>query len=93
MGPSHPQACYGNFCFQEWLPEEFVERISQLDTQSPVTKINGKRHTPLWSHLFDGIGVSRVQVWGKLTYVIISIPDLQPAPQFESEPLVHTFSS
>lgn len=44
-GLSHPQAFHGNFSFQEWLPEEFVERISQLDTQSPVTKINGKRHT------------------------------------------------
>ncbi|XP_053438914.1 pyridine nucleotide-disulfide oxidoreductase domain-containing protein 2 isoform X5 [Nycticebus coucang] len=28
------------FTEKEWLPEEFVERISQLDTQSPVTKIN-----------------------------------------------------
>lgn len=35
---------HGTF-FQEWLPEEFVERISQLDTQSPVTKINGKGHS------------------------------------------------
>ncbi|XP_069882671.1 pyridine nucleotide-disulfide oxidoreductase domain-containing protein 2 isoform X4 [Dipodomys merriami] len=25
---------------QDWLPESFRERISQLDTQSPVTKIN-----------------------------------------------------
>ncbi|OWK07538.1 PYROXD2 [Cervus elaphus hippelaphus] len=25
---------------EEWLPEEFVARIAQLDTQSPVTKIN-----------------------------------------------------
>ncbi|XP_051055824.1 pyridine nucleotide-disulfide oxidoreductase domain-containing protein 2 isoform X2 [Phodopus roborovskii] len=25
---------------EEWLPEAFVKRISQLDTQSPVTKIN-----------------------------------------------------
>ncbi|XP_008586872.1 PREDICTED: pyridine nucleotide-disulfide oxidoreductase domain-containing protein 2 isoform X2 [Galeopterus variegatus] len=28
------------FTDKEWLPEEFVERISQVDTQSPVTKIN-----------------------------------------------------
>lgn len=39
-----PRPFHGTF-FQEWLPKEFVERISQLDTKSPVTKINGKRHT------------------------------------------------
>ncbi|XP_007961992.3 pyridine nucleotide-disulfide oxidoreductase domain-containing protein 2 isoform X7 [Chlorocebus sabaeus] len=28
------------FTEKEWLPEEFLEKISQLDTRSPVTKIN-----------------------------------------------------
>ncbi|XP_008586871.1 PREDICTED: pyridine nucleotide-disulfide oxidoreductase domain-containing protein 2 isoform X1 [Galeopterus variegatus] len=35
-----PQATFLELVPQEWLPEEFVERISQVDTQSPVTKIN-----------------------------------------------------
>ncbi|KAF3827822.1 hypothetical protein GH733_001057 [Mirounga leonina] len=30
---------HGTF-FKKWLPKEFMERISQLDTKSPVTKIN-----------------------------------------------------
>jgi hypothetical protein len=39
----YPQALHRSLSFQEWLPGAFVKRISQLDTQSPVTKINGKR--------------------------------------------------
>lgn len=31
---------------QEQLPEDFVQRIQQLDTRSPVTKINGKDKEP-----------------------------------------------
>lgn len=62
--PLWGQAFHGNVCFQEWLPEEFVERISQLDSRSPVTKINGKRQTPLQGCLFDSVCVSNVQVWG-----------------------------
>ncbi|XP_003497835.1 pyridine nucleotide-disulfide oxidoreductase domain-containing protein 2 [Cricetulus griseus] len=35
-----PQVTFLELTPQEWLPETFVKRISQLDTQSPVTKIN-----------------------------------------------------
>ncbi|XP_051055826.1 pyridine nucleotide-disulfide oxidoreductase domain-containing protein 2 isoform X3 [Phodopus roborovskii] len=35
-----PQVTFLELTPQEWLPEAFVKRISQLDTQSPVTKIN-----------------------------------------------------
>ncbi|XP_008830178.1 pyridine nucleotide-disulfide oxidoreductase domain-containing protein 2 isoform X2 [Nannospalax galili] len=35
-----PQDTFLKLTPQEWLPQAFVEGISQLDTQSPVTKIN-----------------------------------------------------
>ncbi|ELW49329.1 Pyridine nucleotide-disulfide oxidoreductase domain-containing protein 2 [Tupaia chinensis] len=35
-----PQVTFLKLMPQEWLPEAFVERVSQLDSQSPVTKIN-----------------------------------------------------
>ncbi|XP_038188475.1 pyridine nucleotide-disulfide oxidoreductase domain-containing protein 2 [Arvicola amphibius] len=35
-----PQITFLELTPQEWLPKAFVKRISQLDTQSPVTKIN-----------------------------------------------------
>ncbi|XP_011245685.1 pyridine nucleotide-disulfide oxidoreductase domain-containing protein 2 isoform X3 [Mus musculus] len=35
-----PQVTFLELTPQEWLPGAFVKRISQLDTQSPVTKIN-----------------------------------------------------
>ncbi|XP_074195347.1 pyridine nucleotide-disulfide oxidoreductase domain-containing protein 2 isoform X1 [Rhinolophus sinicus] len=41
LSNASPQVTFLKLTPQEWLPEEFVERISQLDTQSPVTKING----------------------------------------------------
>lgn len=90
-GLSQPRACYGNFCFQEWLPEEFVGRISQLDTQSPVTKINGERPTPLWSRLFDVVRVSRVQVWGRLADIIISTPTSSLPPSLKVKHLFILF--
>uniref|UniRef100_H0X8I0 Pyridine nucleotide-disulfide oxidoreductase domain-containing protein 2 n=2 Tax=Otolemur garnettii TaxID=30611 RepID=H0X8I0_OTOGA len=40
LSNASPQVTFLKLAPQEWLPEEFVERISQLDTQSPVTKIN-----------------------------------------------------
>ncbi|XP_045053459.2 pyridine nucleotide-disulfide oxidoreductase domain-containing protein 2 isoform X2 [Desmodus rotundus] len=40
LSNASPQITFLKLTPQEWLPEEFVERISQLDTQSPVTKIN-----------------------------------------------------
>uniref|UniRef100_A0A2K6FHI7 Pyridine nucleotide-disulfide oxidoreductase domain-containing protein 2 n=1 Tax=Propithecus coquereli TaxID=379532 RepID=A0A2K6FHI7_PROCO len=40
LSNASPQVTFLKLVLQEWLPEEFVERISQLDTQSPVTKIN-----------------------------------------------------
>ncbi|XP_011906823.1 PREDICTED: pyridine nucleotide-disulfide oxidoreductase domain-containing protein 2 isoform X7 [Cercocebus atys] len=40
LGPWTSGGFHGGFSFQEWLPEEFLEKISQLDTRSPVTKIN-----------------------------------------------------
>lgn len=58
-GPWLPQAFHRALSFQEWLPKAFVKRISQLDTQSPVTKINGKRW--LIASAFDSIcgGISK----------------------------------
>ncbi|XP_036294686.1 pyridine nucleotide-disulfide oxidoreductase domain-containing protein 2 isoform X1 [Pipistrellus kuhlii] len=35
-----PRTTFLKLTPQEWLPEEFTQRISQLDIQSPVTKIN-----------------------------------------------------
>lgn len=35
-----PQVTFLELTPQEWLPGAFVKRISQLDTKSPVTKIN-----------------------------------------------------
>lgn len=40
LSNASPQSTFLKLTPQEWLPEEFVQRISQLDTQSPVTKIN-----------------------------------------------------
>ncbi|XP_010636817.1 pyridine nucleotide-disulfide oxidoreductase domain-containing protein 2 isoform X2 [Fukomys damarensis] len=40
LSSASPQVTFLKLTPQEWLPESFVERISQLDTQSPVTKIN-----------------------------------------------------
>nr|XP_007961990.2 pyridine nucleotide-disulfide oxidoreductase domain-containing protein 2 isoform X5 [Chlorocebus sabaeus] len=40
LGPWTSGGFHGGFSFQEWLPKEFLEKISQLDTRSPVTKIN-----------------------------------------------------
>nr|XP_012623509.1 pyridine nucleotide-disulfide oxidoreductase domain-containing protein 2 isoform X3 [Microcebus murinus] len=40
LSNASPQVTFLKLVPQEWLPEEFVERISQLDTRSPVTKIN-----------------------------------------------------
>ncbi|XP_045709681.1 pyridine nucleotide-disulfide oxidoreductase domain-containing protein 2 [Phyllostomus hastatus] len=40
LSNASPQITFLKLTPQEWLPKEFVERISQLDTQSPVTKIN-----------------------------------------------------
>uniref|UniRef100_G1KZM5 Pyridine nucleotide-disulfide oxidoreductase domain-containing protein 2 n=1 Tax=Ailuropoda melanoleuca TaxID=9646 RepID=G1KZM5_AILME len=40
LSNASPQATFLKLTPQEWLPKEFVERISQLDTKSPVTKIN-----------------------------------------------------
>ncbi|XP_069317241.1 pyridine nucleotide-disulfide oxidoreductase domain-containing protein 2 [Eulemur rufifrons] len=40
LSNASPQVTFLKLVPQEWLPEEFVARISQLDTQSPVTKIN-----------------------------------------------------
>ncbi|XP_002756551.1 pyridine nucleotide-disulfide oxidoreductase domain-containing protein 2 isoform X1 [Callithrix jacchus] len=40
LSSTSPQITFLKLAPQEWLPEEFVERISQLDTRSPVTKIN-----------------------------------------------------
>ncbi|XP_049711146.1 pyridine nucleotide-disulfide oxidoreductase domain-containing protein 2 isoform X1 [Elephas maximus indicus] len=40
LSNASPQITFLKLTPQEWLPEEFVGRISQLDTQSPVTKIN-----------------------------------------------------
>lgn len=40
LSNASPQITFLRLTPQEWLPEAFVKRISQLDTQSPVTKIN-----------------------------------------------------
>ncbi|KAG8523508.1 Pyridine nucleotide-disulfide oxidoreductase domain-containing protein 2 [Galemys pyrenaicus] len=40
LSNASPQITFLKLAPQEWLPEEFMERISQLDTSSPVTKIN-----------------------------------------------------
>ncbi|KAB1271256.1 Pyridine nucleotide-disulfide oxidoreductase domain-containing protein 2 [Camelus dromedarius] len=40
LSNASPQTTFLKLTPQEWLPEEFVQRISQLDIQSPVTKIN-----------------------------------------------------
>ncbi|XP_008072148.1 pyridine nucleotide-disulfide oxidoreductase domain-containing protein 2 [Carlito syrichta] len=40
LSSASPQATFLKLTPQEWLPKAFVERVSQLDTQSPVTKIN-----------------------------------------------------
>ncbi|XP_066096514.1 pyridine nucleotide-disulfide oxidoreductase domain-containing protein 2 [Saccopteryx bilineata] len=40
LSNASPQITFLKLTPQEWLPKEFVERISQLDTKSPVTKIN-----------------------------------------------------
>ncbi|KAM9702608.1 pyridine nucleotide-disulfide oxidoreductase domain-containing protein 2 isoform 3-T3 [Dama dama] len=40
LSNASPQITFLKLTPQEWLPEEFVARIAQLDTQSPVTKIN-----------------------------------------------------
>nr|XP_054378735.1 pyridine nucleotide-disulfide oxidoreductase domain-containing protein 2 isoform X2 [Pongo abelii] len=40
LSNTSPQITFLKLTPQEWLPEEFLERISQLDTRSPVTKIN-----------------------------------------------------
>ncbi|XP_074152130.1 pyridine nucleotide-disulfide oxidoreductase domain-containing protein 2 isoform X1 [Sminthopsis crassicaudata] len=40
LSNASPQITFLKLAPQEQLPEEFIKRISQLDTQSPVTKIN-----------------------------------------------------
>ncbi|XP_020040374.2 pyridine nucleotide-disulfide oxidoreductase domain-containing protein 2 [Castor canadensis] len=40
LSSASPQVTFLKLVPQEWLPEAFVKRISLLDTQSPVTKIN-----------------------------------------------------
>ncbi|XP_004680610.1 PREDICTED: pyridine nucleotide-disulfide oxidoreductase domain-containing protein 2 [Condylura cristata] len=40
LSNASPQITFLKLAPQEWLPEDFVGRISQLDTSSPVTKIN-----------------------------------------------------
>ncbi|XP_046508421.1 pyridine nucleotide-disulfide oxidoreductase domain-containing protein 2 [Equus quagga] len=40
LSNASPQITFLKLTPQEWLPEEFVERIYQLDTRSPATKIN-----------------------------------------------------
>nr|XP_011734004.1 pyridine nucleotide-disulfide oxidoreductase domain-containing protein 2 isoform X3 [Macaca nemestrina] len=40
LSNTSPQITFLKLTPQEWLPEEFLEKISQLDTRSPVTKIN-----------------------------------------------------
>ncbi|XP_005407719.1 PREDICTED: pyridine nucleotide-disulfide oxidoreductase domain-containing protein 2 isoform X2 [Chinchilla lanigera] len=40
LSSAPPQVTFLKLTPQEWLPEAFIERIAQLDTQSPVTKIN-----------------------------------------------------
>uniref|UniRef100_A0A4X2LJ88 Pyridine nucleotide-disulfide oxidoreductase domain-containing protein 2 n=1 Tax=Vombatus ursinus TaxID=29139 RepID=A0A4X2LJ88_VOMUR len=40
LSNASPQITFLKLAPQEHLPEEFIKRISRLDTQSPVTKIN-----------------------------------------------------
>ncbi|XP_049646367.1 pyridine nucleotide-disulfide oxidoreductase domain-containing protein 2 [Suncus etruscus] len=40
LSNASPQTTFLELTPQSWLPEDFVESISQLDTKSPVTKIN-----------------------------------------------------
>uniref|UniRef100_A0A8C8ZDT9 Pyridine nucleotide-disulfide oxidoreductase domain-containing protein 2 n=1 Tax=Prolemur simus TaxID=1328070 RepID=A0A8C8ZDT9_PROSS len=40
LSNASPQVTFLKLVPQNWLPEEFMKRVSQLDTQSPVTKIN-----------------------------------------------------
>ncbi|XP_017735955.1 PREDICTED: pyridine nucleotide-disulfide oxidoreductase domain-containing protein 2 isoform X1 [Rhinopithecus bieti] len=40
LSNTSPQITFLKLTPQEWLPEKFLEKISQLDTRSPVTKIN-----------------------------------------------------
>ncbi|XP_011372332.1 pyridine nucleotide-disulfide oxidoreductase domain-containing protein 2 [Pteropus vampyrus] len=40
LSNASPQVTFLTLTPQKWLPKEFTERISQLDTRSPVTKIN-----------------------------------------------------
>ncbi|XP_047408393.1 pyridine nucleotide-disulfide oxidoreductase domain-containing protein 2 isoform X5 [Sciurus carolinensis] len=40
LSSASPQITFLKLAPQEWLPEGFAESIAQLDTQSPVTKIN-----------------------------------------------------
>ncbi|KAM8911777.1 pyridine nucleotide-disulfide oxidoreductase domain-containing protein 2 isoform 1-T1 [Lycaon pictus] len=40
LSNASPQVTFLKLTPQEWLPKEFLERISRLDTKSPVTKIN-----------------------------------------------------
>ncbi|XP_015455458.1 pyridine nucleotide-disulfide oxidoreductase domain-containing protein 2 isoform X2 [Pteropus alecto] len=40
LSNASPQITFLTLTPQKWLPKEFTERISQLDTRSPVTKIN-----------------------------------------------------
>ncbi|XP_040847755.1 pyridine nucleotide-disulfide oxidoreductase domain-containing protein 2 [Ochotona curzoniae] len=40
LSNASPQTTFLKLTPQEWLPEAFVQEVSQLDTQSPVTKIN-----------------------------------------------------
>ncbi|XP_037660144.1 pyridine nucleotide-disulfide oxidoreductase domain-containing protein 2 [Choloepus didactylus] len=40
LSNASPQITFLKLTPQEWLPEDFIKKVSQLDTQSPVTKIN-----------------------------------------------------
>ncbi|XP_004457085.1 pyridine nucleotide-disulfide oxidoreductase domain-containing protein 2 [Dasypus novemcinctus] len=40
LSNASPQSTFLKLTPQEWLPEAFIKTVSQLDTQSPVTKIN-----------------------------------------------------
>ncbi|XP_016019725.2 pyridine nucleotide-disulfide oxidoreductase domain-containing protein 2 isoform X2 [Rousettus aegyptiacus] len=40
LSNASPQITFLTLTPQKWLPKEFTERISQLDTRSPITKIN-----------------------------------------------------
>lgn len=47
LSNASPQLTFLELTPQERLPEDFVRRIQQLDTRSPVTKINGRDKEPL----------------------------------------------